>query len=268
MLDSLELKRARTEKFAKVGLFIAVAVGGFMISPFILSAIKGVVGAGVLLVLMLVAINLAPWLSKKLANVRLKMLKAEAAKNPIETLENQYAEKMAALAAFRQSIKEFHGAVLSFKTTILEYKEKHEGPTPYDEQYGKMVLLLKNREKKYIQVQQRLQEFALLIDRKRDEWKLAQIAIRTNKAAGVGEDFISKLMKDEAVSAVTDGLNTAFSELQVSLLDEQAENADPVVQTKNVTPTPASKALPSANDKLSLDLDFINQEEIESTSKS
>ena len=105
MID-LELKRKRIETLAKIG---ALVVTCLVLGPFYLTLLHGL---GALFALFIafgigfVAINFMPWFAAMVANWRLKALKYEASVNPIETLENQEADKMKALAARREEIKE------------------------------------------------------------------------------------------------------------------------------------------------------------------
>lgn len=245
-MDILEKKRKRIELVVKV---VALGVIGFVVSPFIFATIQGLVGLLIAGSIGVIAINLAPWAAVKVANWRLKALKHEASLNPIETLENQYGERKAALIQIRSGIKEFHAQVENFRTMIEEFKQKYPEDTRYDDKYGKMQALLANRVEKYKSAQVGLAQFDEMIERKRAEWKIAQAAASLDKAAGVGEDFISKLMADTALDSVQTHLNAAFAELEVSLLDNDQKN---VIRVQ-----PVVVALKSPSDgPVKLDLDF------------
>lgn len=245
-MDILEQKRKRIETIVKV---LAVCAIAFFVSPIIFATIQGLIGLVVAGSIGFIAINMAPWFAAKVANWRLKALKAEAAKNPIETLENQFNEKQNALLQFRESIKEFHAEVENVRAEIAEHKEKYPNDTRFDDKLNKMCALLANRAAKYKQAQKNLADFNEVIERKRSEWKIIQASMKMEKAAGVGEDFISKLMADTALDSIQTGLNTAFAELEVSLLDEPNGN-----EVKNVTPV--QHALPSTSEPITLDLDL------------
>jgi hypothetical protein len=235
-MTELELKRKRIEAGVKIAGMLVV---GFLVAPFIFVAIGGLIGLVVAAGISFVIINLIPWFAMKVANWRLRALKHEASKNPIETLENQYKQREQALVEFRSNILSFHAEVQNFYSELEEHRQKYpEGVSKFEEQYSKMKALLASRSLKYKAAQKKLADFNNLIDQKRSEWKIAQAAAKMTKAAGVGEDFISKLMADTAVDSVQTSLNTAFAELEVSLLDEQ-----PI--TVEVTPLPATNKSPS-----------------------
>ena len=255
-MTDLETKRKRIETVVKIAL---LGVAGFVVAPFIYTAITGLVGLVVAATVGLVIVNLAPSAGALIANWRLKALKAVAAANPIETLENQYAERENALLKIRDNIKEFHTVVQELWGQIQEHNEKYpDRPSQFLEKYNKMKDLLALRSNKYKQAQANLRGFSELIDEKRSDWKVAQAAAKAMKLANVGEDFQSKLMADTALTTIQDGLNFAFSELEVSLLDEQP------LSTTTVTVAPAvKKQLSEKAGPPPLDLVF-NEEQPES----
>jgi hypothetical protein len=238
-MNDLEQKRQRIEKVVKVLLLLGI---GFVAAPFIFVAIKGLIGLLIALTIGVAAINFAPAVAAGLANWKLKALKAAAAANPIETLENQYAERESALLKIRENIKEFNAVVMELFSQIQAHNEQYpDRPSQFLDKYNKMVALLQLRSKKYKAAQSNLKAFGELIEEKRSDWKVAQSAAKAMKLANVGEDFQSKLMQDTALGTIQDGLNMAFSELEVSLLDEQpiseqpATDAAPVIKGTKAT---------------------------------
>ncbi len=249
----LEQKRQRIEKWAKI---IGLATAGFLFAPFAVATISGLASLITVGIIGLLTVNVGvPWFAMKLANWRLKVLKAEAAENPIETLENQYKERETALFEIRNNLQEFHGVVQSLYDEIKEHNSKYPNrPSQFQEKYEKMKQLLAIRGQKYKQAQANLKAFAEIIEEKRSDWKVALAAAKANKLANVGEDFMSKLMSDTAVDSVQNSLNTAFAELEVSLLDEQV-TATPII---DITPLPTkmAKSIPEKCGPPTLDLNF------------
>jgi hypothetical protein len=237
MID-LELKRKRIETLAKIG---ALVVTCLVLGPFYLTLLHGL---GALFALFIafgigfVAINFMPWFAAMVANWRLKALKYEASVNPIETLENQEADKMKALAARREEIKELLVVVQDLWGQIQEHDAQYPGkPSQNLERYNKLRALVANRGEKFKQAKQSLAEFHDFIEEKRSDWRIAQTFAKAQKLANAGEDFQTNLMKDTASIAIQDGLNRVFAELDASALDEQ-----PVAQAPTqVTTLPASK---------------------------
>lgn len=264
-MQDLELKRKRIETAMKIVGLIAAC---FILGPFYLILLHGMAALFALLIALgvgFVVVNFLPTVAAAIANWRLKALKAVAAANPIETLENQYGEREKALVNSRENIKQTYAILQELYSQIQEHDEKYPGkPSQYLEKYNKLKALVELRGKKYKQAQVNLATFHELIEEKRADWKIAQTMAAASKLANVGEDFQSKLMQDTALSTVQDGLNLAFSELDASLLDEQPTVAvttvdvspsTPVSITNNRTSTTVA-AIPEKCSLPSLDLGF------------
>ena len=234
-MNDIEQRRKKIETIAKV---VGLGIAGFLFAPIAYATITGLVSLIVVGVIGLAVVNIGvPWFAITMANWRLKAIKAAAAANPIETLENQYAEREQALLKIRDNIKEFHAVIQELWSQIQEHNEKYpDRPSQFLEKYNNMKALLALRSNKYKQAQANLKAFGELIEEKRSDWKVAQSAAKAMKLANVGEDFQSKLMQDTALNTIQDGLNMAFSELEVSLLDEQ-----PATPTATVTVLPSNE---------------------------
>jgi hypothetical protein len=223
-MNDIEQKRKRIETIAKV---IGLCVAGALFAPIAIMTIKGLISLIVVGLIALFTVNvIIPWFAVSLANWRLKALKAAAAANPIEMLENQYKDRMGALAKIRENITASYAVLQNLHAQIQEHDEKYPGkPSQYLDKYQKLSALISLRGQKYKQAQKNLADFAEVIDEKRSDWKIAQTMAEANKLANVGEDFTSQLLKDTALNTVQDGLNTAFAELETSLLDEQGDGS-------------------------------------------
>jgi hypothetical protein len=255
-MNELEVKRKRIETAVKI---LALGVVGFFVAPFIFAAIGGMIGLAIAGVVGLVAINLAPSVAVAVANWRLKALKAVAAANPIETLENRYQDRQSALAGIRENIKKSYSVLQELYAQIQEHSEKYPNrPSQYLEKYNKLKALIELRGKKYKQAQTNLVTFGELIEEKRSDWKIAQTMAAASELANVGEDFTSKLLQDTALNTIQDGLNMAFSELETSLLDEQPADGATVI-TVEATPVTSGRKTAAINEKCgppTLDLGF------------
>jgi chromosome segregation ATPase len=239
MNDMFENKRKRLETIAKILGLCAVA---FFVSPIIMGIIHGLIGLVIAALIGITVVSFMPAVAAMFANWRLKALKAVAAANPIETLENEYAQREEALTKIRQNITEFSAVVQELDSQIREHNREYpDRPSQFVEKFNKMRELLALRAEKYKQAVANLKAFAELIEEKRSDWKVAQSAAKAMKLANVGEDFQSKLMKDTALSTIQDGLNMAFGELEVSLLDEQPASQSAATATPQAAPA-TSKA--------------------------
>lgn len=244
---TLDQRKKRIETIVKV---LGLAGLCLILGPVYITLLHGMaalVALGVASLIGFTVVNFLPAFAALIANWRLKALKAVAAQNPIETLENQYAQRQDALLKIRDNIKEFHAVVAELWTQIQDHNQKYPNhPSQFVEKYTKMKALLALRSQKYKQAQSNLVAFGELLEEKRSDWKVAQSAAKAMKLANVGEDFTSKLMSDTALSTIQDGLNMAFSELEVSLLDEQPITAVPsaIAQSKIIVQLPEKAGPP------------------------
>lgn len=218
----LETRRKRWEFVTKTILLLIL---GCVVAPFIFMAIKGMLGI-VLGFSIAAGLNFfSPLIAMKVANWRIKMIKAEAAKNPIETLQLDYADKMGQLMKFKESIEKFGAACMTFKDKLDGFKTKFpDDADKFDDQLDKMQQLLALRKGKYKDATQSLKQYDNEIDRARAIWDMGQEAAKMNAAAGMTEeDFLSKIKVETALDSVTTSMNTAFSELETSLEAEKDE---------------------------------------------
>lgn len=219
-----EQRKQRTEMILKV---LGVGVVGFLVAPFVLSAIGGILGLTVAAGLSFVAINMVSWFSLKVANWRLKAIKHEAMKNPVETLQNEYVKKDQALKSFKENIRTFAGQVLTFGDQVKQYvKDGLEDAQTYVEQLAKMKKLLELRQAKYQQAVEALAQFAQTIQQTDRKWKMACAAMAMNEAAGQMEgDVFDKICIETALDSVQTKLNESFADLEVALMDNEKEKA-------------------------------------------
>jgi hypothetical protein len=218
---NLEDRRKRIETLVKI---LGLAGVCLVLGPVYLIMMHGLAALtalGVAALFGFTAVQFLPVLSVQIANWRLKALKAVAAANPIETLENQYRQKQEALAVNLDSIKKFYCVIQELYKQIQEHDEAYPNkPSQFKDKYDKMVQLLEVRKYNYKKAKASLVSFGELLDEKRSDWKVACLLAKANQLAAVGEEFQTKLLQDTALSTIQDGLNMAFSELETSLLED------------------------------------------------
>ena len=204
---------------------VGVGVVGFLVAPFVLQAIGGLVGLFVAAAIGFVGINFTQYFSMKVANWRLKAIKAEAMKNPVETLQNQYVQKQRALEDYKTQIGKFAAQVMAFADQVKNYvKEGLEDAQTYVEQLNKMKQLLELRKQKYQEAQDMLAEFAETISRTEKKWKMALAAMAMNEAAGeIAGDTFDKICIETSLDAVQTKLNESFAQLDIALMDDERE---------------------------------------------
>ena len=186
-----EQRRKRIEFAVKA---VGAGIIGLVAAPFIITAAWGVAGIIVIGAVSIITINFIPVFASMVANWRLKALKAEASRNPVETLQNDYVKRQEALVEFKDAIKTFVMEVQTFSDKLSEFvKQYPDDADKFRSQLDKMKQLLKLREKKYKQAQQGLEAYHLEIQKAGAIWDMGQAAARMNEAAGLTEeDFFSK----------------------------------------------------------------------------
>jgi hypothetical protein len=243
-MNDIDLKSEKTKKWVQYGLF---ALAAFLFGPIALITVTGGIGLIVMLVIALFTVNvLIPWVSMAAKNWRLKALKAEAAKNPIETLQNEYLRRKQQILDYRNKVRTFAAEVKNFGDHVAGFKRDYpDESASFDEKFNKMNELLRLRKAKYERAQQGLKDYEKSIDKFKRKWEVAQAAQRLDQTAGaINDEFIGKLMTETAIDSVQKSMNEAFAELDLALVDESAEAAgerkkvaitsEPVTDTKQL----------------------------------
>lgn len=215
----LEARRQRIQNIVRL---LALLTVGFFVAPFIFIAIKGLVGLAIAGTMGIGMYYLSFPISAALANWRLKLIKAEAARNPVETLQNDYQKRQSALNSFKESIRNFTAEVQTFADKLSMFTKQYPAEAPkYRDQLSKMNQLLQLREAKFKQAQKNLADYEMEIQKAGAIWEMGCAAAKMNKAAGMTEDdFFAKIQVETALDSVQKNLNMAFADLEVSLLDE------------------------------------------------
>lgn len=203
----------------KWGLGLAAAA---VIAPVIFLTVKGLVGLAIAAVVGLAIINGAPVVSAAFANWKMKGIKAVAASNPVEQLQNVLMERRGALTLFSSRITEFSTRVRQFEGKLQSFKTQFPSESAkFDEQAAAMNQLLALRRAKYEEVRQQLQAFELEVKKADAIWQMSQAASELHKAAGMeGEDVYAKIKAETALESVELSLNRSFAQLETALLEE------------------------------------------------
>lgn len=231
-----EQKKQRIETIVKI---LGLGVVGFLVAPIIFVTIQGLIGLAIAAALSFGIIAFIPYFAMLIGNWRLKAIKAEAAKNPVETLQNQLIEKQSALNAFMDNIRKFTAQVLSFADQVKQYtKDGLEDAPVYVEQLAKMRQLLELRKQKYQDAKDMLVEFERTIQQTDRKWKMALAATAMNEAAGkLTGDTFDQICVETALSSVQDKLNQSFADLEIALLDDDKAKAKKMYQDKQAKVT-------------------------------
>lgn len=215
-----------------------VMVCGVAFAPIAFLAIKGLFGIGITLLLVAVGIYGGPVVAEKLANLKMKGLTGEWTKNPIPTLQRQYAEKVEKLQESREALRTFIGKVNSFATQVRNYKAQFPRNTDkhklYDDQYHKFYSLQQLKERKYKEAENAVQRFGQVVIEAEAEWNMAMAARDVDLASNFNNDPMELLKSRTALTAVEDAMNGALAELDIALLEEPKFEGNVI----DVTPIP------------------------------
>lgn len=215
---------------------------GFAVAPFIFTAIGGLIGLGVAAAILGTTWMMLPALQSGAANMRLKLIKAEAARNPVETLQLDLRDKTVALDERKTAIERLNGQIRTFGDKVDGIKAKYG---PQDSAYLKLAADLVDlkrvaaqRAVKWKEARVQLERYEESIQRAGMIWDAGQAAAAAHESSGLSEDeFYARLRAETAFDAIQTSYNEALASLDTSMLDSDTERA-----VVNVTPA----ALPAS----------------------
>lgn len=243
---SADEKAAKWGTITRWAFFAGV---GYLVSPIILATIQGMLGLIVVGAICGAIHFLSPVFQQAAMNLRLKMIKAEAAKNPIETLENEFLRRSTMLDERKHKIETFDAKTRTFGDKLDQFKRDYPSDAPkFQITYDQMMLLLKKQRLQWKEAAKGLQDFAGVITRAKAMYAMALAANEAKQGSGLDEDaFYAQLKTETALDSIQDGMNQAFSQLDTLVLE--SDNDDIM---KNVTP--AQQSLPSSNNSNIIDI--------------
>lgn len=217
-----EQKAKRIAFITKIAVFVVI---GVVVGPIVGLAIKGLIGLGVTALIGFGSLALAPVVANEVRIWKLKVLKNQAAANPIETLELEYSKRNLELDDRRQAVKTFISRVGSFEQKVKDYKKNRPNDTninAYEDRLFQLKQLLETRKEKLVMTGRALSDFAEVIDQARDIWEISLAAIEADQSAGSVEDEFNRRLKvNTSLAAIQDNLAIAFAQLDVELLESK-----------------------------------------------
>lgn len=223
----LDTRRRRLATGVKWALAIAAAA---VIAPITYLAVKGIVGLALAAIAGLAVVNLAPVVSMKFANWKLRALKAEAAANPIETLQNQQIEMERNLAKQADKITEFDEAVETYRDQLrAEAEEQPAAAAAGIPTLRQMERLLQFRRLKFKRAQEDIKARRKNVEQAQSRFRVALAAQAVTKAAGETEGTVlNKILEDIAFTSVDATVNKSMAALRTAVMvdDLPAEDVD------------------------------------------
>lgn len=209
-----EQKKARFEKGAKIAAALGV---GLLVSPFIYAAIGGLVGLGIAAAITIAGVNLAPVFARKMANLKMKMIMAEARKNPIETMKNIYLDNMKAIAEADQKIRNFAAKLGDFKDNVKELSKKFpDEAKDYQAMVDKFGIVLQRKIAKQKAAKAAAAKYSNQIEKAEAIYEIAKEANGLKELVGDMEKKVFQdIEKKVSFEAVNHEFNLAVSELTI-----------------------------------------------------
>lgn len=226
MNTDLVQKRDKMAFWLKIA---AVAGIGFVVAPFILLTIQGLVGLGIAAFIGIAAVNLAPVMALKLANLKyrlrdeenvshMKKVQKAATDNPIETMANLLIEKRKAFEKFKNNVIEATSARDTFKEKLAQFTKMYPSrASEFQVQLERMATMVERKKQALQEAQESLRLGDLKLQEMKAYWEMSQVMQEANKAAGMDTgDALERLKQETACDAVFDSMNKAFAQMEVA----------------------------------------------------
>ncbi len=249
MSTSAPITDPRARRWAFLVKAASILVGGFLIAPYILTALGGLIGLIAAGVVMGVTWMLLPWAGSKAANLRIRLIKHEAAINPVESLLVEHKRQAAQLEERKQGVETMAGANRTLWQTIgeleSEFPDSPELPQMKSD-YEELKTLEAARRQNWQDAYIAHGEFAKEIKRASRLWDVSLAAAKARGLSGLSDDeWMSKLKTETSFDAIRTKLNTELSALSTENMQAEADRILKGRQAKNVTPL--RTALPAAS---------------------
>lgn len=219
-MNNLELKRVKIEKLVGIPLLL---IAGFVVAPFIFVAIKGLIGLAFAVLAILAGNYAAPAVARAAANLRIKAIQKVAALDPIGTLDSIYVERKEGLLKHRESIRRQMAIKTQISRQIGEYEERFKKPSPRRKQFETLSQLIAIGSAKYEKACVEMEKFELFLEEQRADWEVQKSLLEASQLARAGQGFYDQVAQSEALRTIQMGLDTAFAEVDASVMDARIE---------------------------------------------
>jgi len=225
-------QRARRIKLiTQTALFVVIGLIGAPIAFFAIKGLLGLIACGIIGTL---AITFGPVLGDMAANAKLKLLKAEAARNPIETLDRELLNRQQMLQQHFESIGKLRTKCLIFEGRVGEFAKKYPAQAPqFQKQLGAMLEVLAAHEDRYTKTSAEVQVFSDEIAKASAIWEMslaaAEAAETTRESAA--ETFYARIKTETALDAIQEAMTTSFSQLDQLRLENRQVRTQELPET-------------------------------------
>lgn len=170
------------------------------------------------------AIAFAPVWAMKLANWRMKAVKGEAMRNPIETRWNIYNERMQKLEEFAGQIERFTAKLGQFQTQLTQLRKDYPDEVgPFERTYAAMLQLKEARAKEYLHAKKAMAGYKRETEKAERIWTMALSARALGEAAGMKIDPLKEIAEKTSLEAVELEMNSSFAQLDRLMMERVPE---------------------------------------------
>ncbi len=237
-----EQKKARTQTIAKI---VIAGLICFAVAPIIFSVVQGLVGLIIAGAIGFAAIQLTPWFAMKVANLRMKLIVAEANKNPIETMNNVYRENMETIQQKDQKIAQFEARLGDFSSKMAWFSKTYPNDVQqFSEVQTKMTSVLLRQKQKQKAAKIAAQNFHNEIVRAENIYEMAKAAHAVQElSSDIEKQVFQDIRKRVSFDAVTHSFNVAVAELSV----EADTDPDSFMDMKALPESTNQQQIPASN---------------------
>lgn len=229
--------------FAKYAALLGI---GFVVAPFIWTAIGGLIGLAAAGAILVGGWMVLPVVESAAANMRLKLIKAEAARNPVETLQNDLRAKTVALDERKTAIQRLNGNIRTFGDKVdgikAKYGDKDSGYIKLSADLADLKRISASRVEKWNEAMHQLERYAESIERAGMIWDAGLAAAAARESSGLSEEeFYAKLRSETAFDAIQNSYNEALASLDTMLLEDDKKQIASRVEVTDEVPRVSQK---------------------------
>lgn len=247
-MDTTPINDPRARRWGNAAKYVFLVFAFALLAPVIWLAVGGLFGAILFAGTYVGAWMVRPWVFMKAANLRLKFIKAEAAKNPVETLQSEHLRQTEMLGERKKGVESMAGAIRTLDQAVdnleREFPNSPELPQMRQDQ-TELMKLLEARQRDWQEAYISLGEFAKEIKRVERLWEVSLAAAKARQQSGLTEDeWMSKLKTQTSIDAIRTQLNTQLSALNTENMQAEADRILKGRQAAAALPPPAQGVQP------------------------
>lgn len=211
------MDKSKVEQYVKFGVGAAIlGVAGFAA----LFLIKSIVALAIVTVGSIALWNFLPVFAQWSAQMKLKGIKYNSSKNPVEDLQLIYMKKHGEIDAAANAITAFATETKEYKAKLEEFAARRpEKADSFRTTYNAMHKVLTIQTDKLKQSKAKLEEFEQVIIEAEDIWQMTQAALKANKAMGKFDnpDPMDAIRQRTAYDSIMSSLNQVTAELEMAV---------------------------------------------------